>query len=75
MQPAQAEGKGSSSNNLKKWGPIGAIVLVVAAVIGIVVVTGGDDDDGGDAGADTTTAVTEAPDTTDALFSLRLTTP
>ena len=33
MQPAQAEGGGSSSNNLKKWGPIGAIVLVVAAVI------------------------------------------
>ncbi len=65
MQPAQAEGGGSSSNNLKKWGPIGAIVLVVAAVVGIVLVTGGDDDDG-DAGVDTTTAGTEAPDTTDA---------
>jgi hypothetical protein len=65
MQPAQVEGGGSSSNNLKKWGPIGAIVLVVAAIVGIVLVTGGDDDDG-DAGADTTTAVTEAPDATDA---------
>ena len=64
MQPAQAEGGGSSSNNLKKWGPIGAIVLVIAAVAGIVLVTGGDDD--GDAGADTTTAVTEAPEATDA---------
>ena len=30
MQPAQAEGGGSSSNNVKKWGPIGAIALVVA---------------------------------------------
>ncbi len=41
MQPAQAEGGGSSSNALKKWGPIGAIVLVVAAVVGIVVVPTG----------------------------------
>jgi hypothetical protein len=65
MQPAQAEGGGSSSSNMKKWGPIGAIVLVIAAVAGIVLVTGGDDD-GDDAGADTTTAVTEAPETTDA---------
>ncbi|TFH15303.1 MAG: hypothetical protein E4H05_08420 [Acidimicrobiales bacterium] len=64
MQPAQAEG-GSSSSNLKKWGPIGAIVLVIAAVAGIVLVTGGDDDDG-DAAVDTTTAVTEAPEATDA---------
>jgi hypothetical protein len=63
MQPAQAEGGGSSSNNLKKWGPIGAIVLVIAAVAGIVLVSGGDDD--GDTGADTTTAVTEAPEATD----------
>ncbi len=65
MQPAQAEGGGSSSSNIKKWGPIGAIVLVIAAVAGIVLVTGGDDD-GDEAGADTTTAVTEAPETTDA---------
>ncbi|HUS43567.1 MAG TPA: ABC transporter substrate-binding protein [Ilumatobacteraceae bacterium] len=65
MQPAQAEGGGSSSNTLKKWGPIGAIVLVIAAVAGIVLVTSSDDDDG-DAGADTTTAVTEAPEATDA---------
>ena len=58
MQPAQAEGGGSSSNALKKWGPIGAIVLVIAAVAGIVLVTSGDDDDGDDAAVDTTTAVT-----------------
>ena len=45
MQPAQAEGGSSTSGNLKKWGPIGAIVLVVAAVVGLVVVTGGDDDE------------------------------
>ena len=45
MQPAQAEGGGSSSNNLKKWGPIGAIALVVAVVVGLVLVTGGDDDE------------------------------
>ena len=67
MQPAQAEGGGSSSNTLKKWGPIGAIVLVVALVAGIVLATSsGDDDDDADGGADTTTAVTEAPDTSDA---------
>ena len=66
MQPAQAEGGGSSSNALKKWGPIGAIVLVIAAVAGIVLVTSGDDDDGDDAAVDTTTAVTEAPEATDA---------
>ncbi len=66
MQPAQAEGEGTSSNNLRKWGPIGAIVLVVALVAGIVLATGGgDDDDGDDAAADTTTAVTEAPGATD----------
>jgi hypothetical protein len=66
MQPAQAEGGGtSSSNTLKKWGPIGAIVLVVALVVGIVLVTGGGDDDGDDAGAGTTTAVTAAPGATD----------
>ena len=65
MQPAQAEGGGSSSSNLKKWGPIGAIVLVVAAVVGLIVVTGGDDGDGDATPADTTTAVTE-PATTDA---------
>ena len=66
MQPAQAEGGGSSSNALKKWGPIGAIVLVIAAIAGIVLVTGGDDDDGDDAAADTTTAVTEVPEATEA---------
>ena len=69
MQPAQAEGGGSSSNDLKKWGPIGAIVLVVALVGGIVLVTGGGGGDGDDAAADTTAAVTAAPDapaTTDA---------
>ncbi len=65
MQPAQAEGGDSSSNSLKKWGPIGAIVLVIAAIAGIILVTGGDDDDG-DAAVDTTTAVTEAPEATDA---------
>ena len=54
MQPAQAEGGGSSSA-LKKWGPIGAIVLVIAAVVGLVVVSGGDDD-----GDDTAPATTEA---------------
>jgi hypothetical protein len=66
MQPAQASGARPSSNNLKKWGPIGAIVLVVAAVAGIVLVMGGDDDDADDAGADTTTAVTDAPAATGA---------
>jgi hypothetical protein len=62
MQPAQAQGEGSSSNTLRKWGPLGAIVLVIAAVVGVVLVTG---DDGDDAGDDTT-AVTAAPDTTGA---------
>ncbi len=66
MQPAQAEGGGTSSNNLKKWGPIGAIVLVVAAIVGIVLVTGGDDGDDGDVAVDTTTAATEAPVVTEA---------
>ena len=66
MQPAQAEGGGSSSNSLKKWGPIGAIALVVALVGGIILVTGGGGDSDSDAGADTTTAVTAAPDTTGA---------
>jgi hypothetical protein len=67
MQPATADGGGTSSNNLKKWGPIGAIVLVVALVAGIVLATSsGDDDDDDAGGADTTTAVTEAPDATEA---------
>ncbi len=62
MQPAQAEG-GSSSNNLKKWGPIGAIVLVVAAVVGLIVVSGGDD--GNSSTTEPTTPATD-PVTTDA---------
>jgi hypothetical protein len=57
MQPAQAEGGASSSNNLKKWGPIGAIVLVIAAIVGLVLVTGGDDDE------ETTTTGATTPDT------------
>ena len=61
MQPAQAEGGGSSSN-LKKWGPIAAIALVIAVVVGLVVVSAGDDDE--DA-SDTTTPATE-PTGTDA---------
>ncbi|HSL72843.1 MAG TPA: hypothetical protein VK853_00145 [Ilumatobacteraceae bacterium] len=64
MQPAQAEGGGSSSNNLKKWGPIGAIALVVAVVVGLVLVTGGDDDEETTT-TDTTTAAT-TPTGTDA---------
>ena len=61
MQPAQAEGGGSSSN-LKKWGPIAAIALVIAVVVGLVVVSAGDDDE--DA-SDPTTPATE-PSGTDA---------
>jgi hypothetical protein len=61
MQPAQAEGTGSSSSSLKKWGPIAAIGLVVAAIVGLVVVSGGDDDDA--APVDTTTAATEPAST------------
>ena len=38
MQPAQAEGGGTSSSSLKKWGPIAAIVAVVAIVAGVLVV-------------------------------------
>jgi hypothetical protein len=64
MQPAQAQGGGSSSTNLKKWGPLAAIAIVIAVVVGVVLVTG--DDDGDDAAGDTTTAVTAAPDTTGA---------
>ncbi|MEM9516970.1 MAG: hypothetical protein AAGA42_19135, partial [Actinomycetota bacterium] len=65
MQPAQAGDDSSSSGNaVRKWGPIGAIVLIVAAVVGVIVVSGGDDDDGDDATA-TTTATSEAtPETT-----------
>jgi len=62
MQPAQAEGGRSSSTNLKKWGPIGAIALVVAVVVGLVLVTGGDDEEA--TTTDTTTAAT-APTGTD----------
>ncbi|MFP5487407.1 MAG: hypothetical protein ACLGHQ_03775, partial [Acidimicrobiia bacterium] len=61
MQPAHAEGEGSSSNNLKKWGPIGAIVLVAAAVVGLIVVSGGDDE----VATDDSTPSTE-PDSPDA---------
>ncbi len=61
MQPAQAEGAGSSSSSLKKWGPIAAIGLVVAAIVGLVVVSGGDDDDA--TPVDTTTAATEPAST------------
>ena len=32
MQPAQAEGVGSSSSNVKKWGPIGAVAIVVRRI-------------------------------------------
>lgn len=53
MQPAHSGGDGSSSTNLKKWGPIAGIVLVVAAVVGLVVATGGGDDDE-DVATDTT---------------------
>jgi hypothetical protein len=66
MQPAQADGGGSSPSSVKKWGPIAAIVIVAATVAGIVLVSGGDDDDAGDdASTVTTTAVTE-PTGTDA---------
>jgi hypothetical protein len=63
MQPARAEGDGTSSTALRKWGPIGAIVVVAAVVIGIIFVTGGDDD--GDATpppTDSTPADTTQPD-------------
>ena len=43
MQPAHSGDDGSSSANLKKWGPIVGIVLVVGAVVGLVVATGGTD--------------------------------
>lgn len=59
MQPAHAEGGDTSSNNLKKWGPIAAIALIAAAVVAIVVVSGGDDD--GDVATDA--PVTEPSDT------------
>jgi hypothetical protein len=59
MQPAHADDGASSSNNLKKWGPIGAIVLVAAAVVGLIVVTGAEDDD--EATATDTTARPTAP--------------
>ena len=61
MQPAHTEGGGSSSNSLKKWGPIAAIVLVVGAIVGAIVVTGGDDE--GDVAIDDSTPVTEATGT------------
>ena len=54
MQPAHADDWGSSSNNLKKWGPVGAIVVVAAVVVGLIVATGSGDDD-----------VATAPDTTE----------
>lgn len=60
MQPAHSGDDGSSSANLKKWGPIVGIVLVVGAVVGLVVATGGDDDDT----TDTTATDTSATETT-----------
>ena len=62
MQPASSTGGGSSAGNrnLKKWGPIAAIVAVVAVVVGVLAFSGG-----GDEGEDTdpTTAPTGAPAT------------
>jgi hypothetical protein len=63
MQPAQADNEGLSTSNLKKWGPIAAIVVAIAAVVGVIVVTGGDDDDGDDAATAATTIVPEPGDT------------
>ncbi|RLE19381.1 MAG: hypothetical protein DRJ50_12250, partial [Actinobacteria bacterium] len=45
MQPANAEGGGSGSSALKKWGPIGGVIAVIALVVGFVVVSSGDDND------------------------------
>ena len=57
MQPASSTGA-ERNRQLRRWGPIAAVV-VVAAVVGIVVATR---DSGGDSGS--TTVATAAPDTT-----------
>lgn len=66
MEPAAAGNTGSTgSRNLKRWGPIAAIVVVVLGIVALIVVAGGDDDD--DAGPTTTAApeVTDPPETSE----------
>ena len=76
MEPASADGAGSSggNRNLKRWGPIVGVVAVVAIVIGVLAFTaGGDDDDDAvdtsaapvDTATDTTSATTTGDSTVD----------
>lgn len=61
MQPASSTGGSAPGrSNLKKWGPLAAIVVVVIVVVGVLVLGGGDDSDSGDA-----TETSQPTDTTD----------
>ena len=53
MQPASSTGA-DRSRQLRRWGPIAAVVVLVAVVVGLVLVTR-------DSGDDSTTATTAAP--------------
>jgi hypothetical protein len=59
MEPASAEGGGSdASRALRRYGPIGALVVIALVIAGIVIVNSGDD---GDGSAETSTPATQAP--------------
>ncbi len=63
MQPAAAGGNGRNRGTaLRRWGPLGVIVLVVLAVGALVVFGGGDSGDSADRGD--TTAPVAAPSST-----------
>jgi hypothetical protein len=57
MMPSSASnGPDQGGSNLRRWGPVAAIVAVLAIVGGIVALAGGGDDDDTNAGGTTTTA-------------------
>jgi hypothetical protein len=55
MQPASSSGA-ERSRQLRRWGPVAAVVLLVAVVVGLVLVSRDSDDDNG-SGADTTASI------------------
>ena len=59
MMPSSTTNGPDRGSNLRRWGPVAAIVAVLAIVGGLVIASGGGDDD-----EDTSTATTEASGTT-----------
>jgi hypothetical protein len=64
MQPStdRPAGSGGSGRQLRRYGPLAAILVVLAVIAGVLVFAGGDDDDGDDEAATTGEQASDAPE-------------